>query len=324
MMPTIYDLPLAGKIKGHFEKFFEDTDSEATDWSMGDFNKILIHNVQNPLSPMQDRCAVCGHRLIWGAQFGSDDKDDITVGRVCASNLIALSKYNNDISQMNFDREVELQKRTMNKRMKEAKQREKVIQLEIQFSDELYYCQQMIEQLKKEFPKVKESAEKFETTFIHEFSRTYGMTYRNKVKLFSQFLYWTDEGREYFEIEDLQKAIKSKTVEERIAEIKAEVIREQKRQKRMAEIETTNKEYERRITTLKNGVRLGKYDVNFVESLFSWFEDKKYQPFGMTNREIFTDKQAKSVDRLWHKYRGQLQSMGVEFDSRNDETWGDE
>lgn len=199
-------------------------------------------------------------------------------------------KRHEGINNLNYARKVELEKRTLMKQYAEVQKQLKIEKLQKEFKKELGYCDNFLAKAETQFPEVFSN------------NRYASKIFRDHISLLKNFIFWINEGtaNEFF-VKKVQDAIKEKTVKQRLADLEKDYKQFQEKQKYFQKLNKDNEKYIKIIAKIRERCRLGNYDADFVKSLYDW---------GMSNRKTFTENQRKAIDKLAHRYRKQLESIG--------------
>jgi len=122
-MPKLLDLPIAGQIKRDFENFFDKTNSNIQDWEFDQVTKFSIMDIEmGKLKDVSDNCYICDHVIknICVFRLKKDYSETKGLGVCCASNLMAMQQYGS-IENLNFERQVKLEKKTLLKKARQIK-----------------------------------------------------------------------------------------------------------------------------------------------------------------------------------------------------------
>jgi hypothetical protein len=145
-MVKITELPISKKMQEQFEQFYKITSTET--FTFKEITSATILKVSPSMYPgVNPMCSVCGHGLETVLVFQSDQTGRLYgLGSVCGCNLIAMQK--DGIDQLNFNRTVALEKKTIMKRMLEFQAEQNKIKLEVEHTDAIYWLYQLVEESK--------------------------------------------------------------------------------------------------------------------------------------------------------------------------------
>ena len=289
-MPEIIELPIAGKIK---EKFLAFLDKNPLD-------KIYLGNFMKLEGG--GNCGVCNHNLKWG--FTDFPDDNRVIGICCGTNIIALQKCKGNFDKLNFERLVKLERKTIIKRQIEWEKTQKALQLEIKYNEEFKFCSEVVnlvlsDNFFKEHKIVSEDDDdrnREEKSFFYAGLPQYKCDALSKVFQCDSWLRWLKAGTvsDYY-LENLHRLM-PQTPLQIVNEAKERLIQFEEIAKQKEQERQLSYDYFEKVVKLKE-IRLGKYDVDFVKSLNSFFSNKDY----------FTENQRNAIDRLCHKYRKQIE-----------------
>ncbi|MFC1755459.1 hypothetical protein ACFL96_19060 [Thermoproteota archaeon] len=206
-MVTITQIPISGKMREQFEVFLKGT--QITDWSFSECVHFKVAQASPSFYPdAQPICDVCGHPIRRICLF--DKKGESyrkSLGICCATNLLAMIEYKGDTDKLNYDRTVELQKKTMMKRFIEADKARKAIELETKYHTEFKYCTDVVEAVTKKYPKM----------FEHW---TDDSKLSKPVRQFSEFLVWLKQGTvNEYHLGKLREAMSGKEPKDWVLEV---------------------------------------------------------------------------------------------------------
>lgn len=284
----INELPIKGKIKEKFLTYLKVNPIDLI--HLGSFTKLEGGG----------ECDVCGHSLKWAFY---DEFNKSAIGICCGINIIALQKCKGNFDKLNFDRIVALEKKTIIKKQKEWEKKQIALKLEIKYNDEFKFCIKVVELA---------SEEKAFESFLGErdgnkfFYSGLGKDKSNVIKKIYQcdsWLSWLRQGSvsEYY-LGELHK-LQSQTPTQIIDEAKEKFIQYQEQSEKNKEIYKIHELCMKKVIVLVEYVRLGSYDIEFVESLYEQGKEMS------GSDRVYSEKQQQAINRLYYKYRSQISSF---------------
>jgi len=287
-MVEINELPIAGKIKEKFITYLKEHPIDSI--HLGDFQKLKGG----------DDCNVCGHALKWAFY---DDLDKTAIGICCGVNIIALQKCKGNFDKLNFDRIVKLEKKTIIKRQKEWEKKQVALKLEIKYNEEFKFCIKVVELASEEKAFESFVGERDGNKFFYAGLNQDKHNVLKKIYQCDSWLSWLRQGSvsEYY-LGELHK-LQSQTPQQIVDEAKEKFIQYQEQAEKNREIYRIHQVCRNKVIVLKEHVRLGLYDTKFVKSLY-----EQGQEMSGSDR-VYSEKQQQAINKLYHKYRSQIQSF---------------
>lgn len=286
-MVNIREIPITGKMREDFEKFFK-VNGEPEQFELSEVTTAKLLKAM-PIKGIRPNCSVCGHGLIIVPVFENKKSDKkFAVGQVCASNLRAIGKLKGDIDELNFKKMVKLERKTITKRMLEFEAEQNKISLEIIHNMEVTWLYELVNAMNEGIDG------DFWTTYHHgggSFGDRIRQDFKYDVIFFksinSQIMRSGKLSDKQMVV--LQKAMKRESdIDKRIQDINTKFDRICEEAKRRAYHDW----FYGSILTMLKKYGLDNKDKTFLESLKQFYREKGY----------YTDKQITAIKFIWGRY----------------------